>query len=100
MLKINVSPEFTNTVKVTTKALQGEFPCYYRVLPVEELDKLDDGKPNSWRLLLAKVVVKFEPIEIGGEVVSTLEQLIRWPGVGPAMLAAYWSGLYEAAQGN
>lgn len=105
MLKIDADPKFTTTVKVNTKAIQGEFPATFRVLPSDELAQLDDGKPDSWKALVNRVVVDAGPVEIAGAAVrgdtpAGLADLIRWPGIGPAMLAAYWAGLYEAAQGN
>lgn len=105
MLKIDANPKFTTTVKVNTKAIQGEFPATFRVLPSDELAQQDDGKPDSWKQLLQLVVLDAGPVEIAGAAVrgdtpAGLADLIRWPGVGPAMLSAYWAGLYEAAQGN
>ena len=105
MFKIIAEPQFTTDVKVNTLALQGEFSTTYRVLPSDELKALDNGEADSWKQLLARVVVGFGPVEIAGSTVmgdqaDGLAQLIRWPGVGQAMLARYWAGLYEAAQGN
>ena len=105
MLKIDADPKFTTTVKVNTKAIQGEFPATFTVLPSDELAKLDDGKPDSWKALLQRVVRDAGPVDIAGAVVrgdtpAGLADMMRWPGIGPAMLAAYWAGLYEAAQGN
>lgn len=105
MLKIVTDPKFNTTVKVNTLAIQGEFPATFRVLPSDELKALDDGQADGWKALLARVVINAGPVEIAGAAVrgdtpGGLADLIRWPGVGPAMLAAYWAGLYEAAQGN
>lgn len=105
MLKIDADPKFSATVKVNTLAIQGEFPAKFRVLPSDELAALDDGKPDSWKALLQRVVVDAGPVDIAGQAVrgdtpAGLADMIRWPGMGPAMLAAYWAGLYEAAQGN
>lgn len=105
MLKIDADPQFKTTVKVNTKAFNGEFPAAFRVLPSDELAKLDDGQAAAWKDLLARVVVDAGPVEIAGALVQAntpegLAQLIRWPGIGPAMLQEYWASLYEARQGN
>ena len=104
MLKIDPTPKFTTKVTVNTLAIQGVFDVTYSVLPSDELKAIDDGSAESWRVLLARVVQRFEPVDVAGETLNggpeDLPKLIRWPGVGQAMLARYWAGLYEAAAGN
>lgn len=105
MLKIESNPKFTATVRVNTAAIKGEFQVTYLAKPTDELDALDNGEPRAWREVLKAVVVDSDPVEINGTPVRAdtpagLADLVRWPGVGPAMLAAYWQGLWGEAQGN
>lgn len=105
MLKIDTKPVFDATVRVNTAAIQGDFRATFEALPSDELQALDDGSDGAWKKLLARVVVATEPVHIGGQPVEGhtpegLAALIRWPGVGAAMCAAYYKGLWEAAAGN
>ena len=70
MFKIDAEPKFITDVKVNTLALQGEFSTTYRVLPSDELKALDNGEPDSWKQLLARVVVGFGPVEIAGTMIK------------------------------
>jgi hypothetical protein len=105
MLKINKSPTFKYTVAVNTAAIQGDFEALFEALPTDELDKLDDGQPGAWKKVLARVTKAFGAVEIEGESFDSdspgaLDKLTRWPGVGAAMLRAYYAGLWENTQGN
>lgn len=105
MLRIDAEPTFTTTVKVNTKAIQGEFDVEFLALPTDELEALDTGEAKAWRKVLERVVRSFGPVEVAGQRIDSvvpgdLQKLIRWPGVGPAMLAAYYNGLWSEAQGN
>lgn len=105
MLIIDKSPTFESTVKVHTAAIKGEFKAKFVALPTDELAALDNGDASGWKALLGKVVKGFDQVQIDGEAVSGdqpggLDKLIRWPGVGAAMVAAYYKGLWEASQGN
>ena len=105
MLKIQSEPTFTATVKVNTAAIKGEFDVEFLALPTDELEALDTGEPKAWKAVLGRVVRGFDQVEIAGERIDGVEpdglqRLIRWPGVGPAMLTAYYNGLWSEAQGN
>jgi len=104
MLKIESKPQFSTMVKVNTAAIQGDFQVVFEALPDDELQPLDDGQAGSWKKLLQRVVVSFETVQVCGESVegypTNLPKLIRWPGVGAAMVSAYYKGLWENTQGN
>lgn len=109
MLQIDSSPTFTMTVKVNTRAIKGELPVTFLAKPLDELKAIEaqaqaEGKPPG-DAVLAAVVRSFGDVEVGGEMLvgekaRDLARLIRWPGVGTAMSAHYWRGLYEEAEGN
>lgn len=104
MLTID-NPSFTATVTVSTAAIKGDFKCDFMALPTDELALLDNGEPLAWKAVLAKVVRGFEPVKVCGETIDgsqadALAKLLRWPGVGAAMLRAYYSGLWDNAAGN
>ncbi len=105
MLKIEAEPVFEVAVQVNTAAIKGSFKAQFLALPTDELEKLDTGAASAWREVLKRVVRGFEPVQVCGEWVDGeqadgLAKLLRWPGVGPAMLGAYYRGLWEAASGN
>lgn len=105
MLKIDKAPKFSALVTVNTAAIKGEFNVHFEALPSDELAELDKGEAGDWKRVLARVVRGFDPVEVCGETVDStkadeLAKLIRWPGVGAAMLAAYYKGLWEAGSGN
>lgn len=105
MLKIEKAPTFQATVTVNTAAIKGDFKATFEALPTDELAKLDNGEALAWKAVLARVVRGFEAVDIEGEQIEGnqpegLDRLIRWPGVGAAMLRAYYAGLWEAGQGN
>jgi hypothetical protein len=104
MFKIDATPTFMALVRVNTAAIKGEFNVCFVALPTDELAELDDGAADAWRKVLARVVASFDACELAGEQLAgaqaDLPRLIRWPGVGAAMLRAYYQGLWEAASGN
>ena len=104
MFKIEAQPVFQSKVTVNTAALKLDFTATYVALPSDELAELDDGSPEAWKKVLARVVRSFDACEVAGEqlagTAADLPRLIRWPGVGAAMLRTYYSGLWESAAGN
>lgn len=104
MFKIEAKPTFSALVRVSTQAIKGEFNVLFLALPSDELAELDDGAADAWKKVLARVVVSFDPCELAGEQLAgspaDLPRLIRWPGVGAAMLRGYYAGLWETASGN
>lgn len=108
MLKTIDSPEFDVTVTLNTKLIQGSFVMRCVGLPgpkIEALEKqsIADGKGPQG--VLATVVKGHETVELFGEEIvftgpESIERLTAYQGVGPAMLRAYHSALWEEASGN
>jgi hypothetical protein len=105
MLKIDARPHFEMPVTVATRAIRGTFTVTFMAMPDHELEQLQaraDQNPKHW---LHAVVARFQDVEIAGELIdgSTddgLQRLLSWPGIGPAMVNAYFRGLWEEAEKN
>lgn len=109
MLKIIARPEFDQTVTVNTKHLKGEFGARFVALPQSEISAIEaklkaEGKgPQD---LVYHVCVGHDTVDMAGEAVEykagglSLAVLLDYPGIGPAMLKAYYAGLWEEASGN
>lgn len=103
MLKITKNPEFTTTVHVRTAHTSGSFPATFKAMPSSELAELEKKAAAAGRGtagILPDVTVRFSDVELPGNTNPTLDQLLDQPGVGPAMVAAYYRGLWEEQQGN
>lgn len=110
MLKIVRHPVFTAPVLLNTLVLKGEFDVSFVALPTSELKALEkDGLEQGLTLqhaTLRGVVKGWTALEIDGQpfpfvsIEDSLPKLLDQPGVGPAMLKAYYRALWEEASGN
>ncbi len=108
MLKVIANPTFTNSVVVNTKALQGSFNVVFIAKPSSECKRLEAAaieRGDGPQGLLFDVVQSHEEVEVFGEALRTagadsIRRLLDIPGVGPAMLKAYYNGMWEEASGN
>lgn len=102
MLKIVQRPAFTVTVMVNTLHTQGEFKMDCVALPQSELDAIDKKAIAEGRSygVLREAVTKLRELELPGNPLPNVAQALDYPGLGAAMLQAYYRGLYEEQQGN
>lgn len=108
MLKTIAKPEFDVVVKINTKLIQGQFTMRCVGLPGPQLNELERqciAAGEGPQGVLAKVVVGHETVQLFDEEVSftgpeSIKQLTAYQGMGPAMLRAYHSSLWEEASGN
>lgn len=103
MLKIVNRPEFTQPVVMRTAHTQGDFWARFVALPSSELRALEaqaaaEGKGLAG--VLPHVTLEIGDIELPGNPTPTLEQALDHPGIGPAMVDAYYRGLWQEKQGN
>lgn len=103
MLTIINRPEFDTTVPVRTAHTRGEFKARFVALPVDELRALElaaqaEGKGLSG--ILPTVTVSVSDFALPDGKPATLDNLLNYPGVGPAMVKAYYDGLWNEQQGN
>lgn len=107
-LKIVARPEFETTVKVNLAWLQGEFSARFVAMPIDALEALQAEAPVPARAedhVLQQVCLHFDDVELpDGKLAYTgpesVAKLLAWPGIGPAMSAAYFKALWGAASGN
>lgn len=107
-LKIVSRPQYTTTVEVRTHHLQGELPVTFVALAQSEIKAIEDRaraeKADVQKAVLAEVLAHHEPFEVDGERVpfgpGSLDRLLDYPGIGPAMLVRYYASLWEETQGN
>lgn len=102
MLKIVQRPEFTVSVTVNTLHTQGSFRMACVALPLSELEAIDKKAMAEGRSygVLREVVTALHELELPGDAAPTVAAALDYPGLGAAMLQAYYRGLYEEQQGN
>jgi hypothetical protein len=109
MLKIVSRPEFEQKVVVNTKHLKGEFVARFVALPQSEISAIEAkliAERKGPQDLVHHVCVGHDTVDMLGEAVEysagglSLTKLLDYPGIGPAMLKAYYAGLWEEASGN
>lgn len=107
-LKIVSKPKYTTKVDVRTLHLQGSLEVTFIALAQSEIQALEKraalGELNVQKVVLREVVHSHEAVEINGELVphstTSLDRLLDYPGIGPAMLRRYYASLWEETQGN
>lgn len=107
-LKIVSRPKYATTVDVRTLHLQGSLQVTFIALAQSEIRALEqravDEGLNVQKVVLAEVVKDHEAVEINGQQVpfgpASLDKLLDYPGIGPAILRRYYASLWEETQGN
>lgn len=103
-LVIISKPEFTATVSLNTRQVHGDLQVTFVAFPVDELEAMERqaieaGKGPGGVLL--QVVARIEPVTTpDGAVITDVQGLLRYQGVGPQMLTRYYALLWETASGN
>lgn len=103
MLKFVERPTFRARVVLCTAHTAGDFSAVFLALPASRLKELEQqaaaegkGPQEILRHVCQEVGDAFMP---DGRPAS-VEWLLDQPGVGPAMVATYYRGLWEEAKGN
>lgn len=107
-LKIVSRPEFATTVQVNLAYLQGEFPARFVALPQDELQALERAAIAAGKGpqgILYDVCRWFGEVELPDGPLpyvdaTSLTKLLNYQGIGPAMVKAYYTALWEEARGN
>lgn len=110
MLKIIDKPEFTEDVAIHTLQVQGTLKTTFVAYKTSELaaeERRAKAAGENTDLAVLRMVVKhFEtvPLGQGRELAYTspdsVNDLVDWPGVAPAMLAHFYDGLWRQRLGN
>lgn len=101
-------PEFEVTVQLATRQVKGGLACRFVAYPQSELKAMQDAAvaaglgPGG---VLRKVLAWFEPVPLPGGTLEfagpdSVDRLTDFHGVGPQMLNAYYTALWEEASGN
>lgn len=107
-LKIVDRPEFEATVVVNTRHLKGDFKARFVALPGSRIKAAEEAAIQAGKGpegLLFDVCTWFEPVELPEGPLNhvdggSLAKLLDYPGIGPAMVKAYYRALWEETQGN
>lgn len=108
MLKIIDKPSFEATVFVNTVHMQGDFKARFVALPGSRIKALEEAAIKAGKGpegLLFDVCTWFETVDtptgpLPHDGSQSLEKLLDWPGIGPAMVKSYFRALWEEASGN
>lgn len=105
-LKTIKDPTFNRPVAIDTPALQGTLNVVFRARRQKYLEELTTKarEAGTYPESLLVDVTKSWDLNIDGEDIGCdkagMQQLLDWPGAGPAMLKEYYEGLWQAASGN
>lgn len=101
-------PEFEVTVTLATRQVKGDLKCRFVAYPQSDLTAMQaqavgDGLGPGG--VLRQVLVWFESVQLPGGLLdfdgpASVDKLIDFHGVGPALLNAYYKALWEEASGN
>lgn len=110
MLKIVHKPRFDMDVAINTKQVQGTLGTTFVAYRTSELAaeerRAKAANENVDLAVLRMVVASFEdtPLPDGTllryEGPDSVNRLVDWPGVAPAMLAHFYDGLWSQTLGN
>lgn len=107
-LKIVDRPSFTTTVVVNLAWLQGDFQARFVALPIDQLEAMERAGIAAGKgpqAILHDVCTWFADVELPSGLLQyvdgkSLTTLLNYQGIGPAMVRAYYSALWEEARGN
>jgi hypothetical protein len=109
MFVIDENPTFTHTVKVQVPVNGGHreetFKATFRVLPLEEVEKLDLEKTGPSTEFMREILVTVDGLfNTEKEAVAysdqVRDQLLRWPHIRRALIDTYLAAISKAKAGN
>lgn len=107
-LKIVDRPSFVATVMVNLAWLKGSFQARYLALPIDQLQALDKARIEAGKgpeAILYEVCTGFDDVELPTGPLNyvdntSLDKLLNYQGIGPAMVRTFYNALWEETQGN